>query len=247
MTMRFQIEVAVETPEDAATADSGGADRIELSTALDLGGITPTPGLYQEVRAATKLPVLVMLRPRPGDFVYSDAEFRVLLRDAAAYRPLAPAGFVFGALRDDGAVDTDRCLQVLETCGAVPCVFHRAFDRCPDPVAALAELTELGFVRVLTSGRETSALAGSPHIKELRKHAGNRIELLPCGRIRAGNVETVIRVSGCTQVHASFAETIPESPAVGKRGYQRRSRVSLDDLSETRRVLDRLALNLYDD
>jgi copper homeostasis protein CutC len=120
-------------------------------------------------------------------------------------------------------------------------VFHRAFDRCPDPAAALGELIDLGFVRVLTSGREPLALTGSRNIAELQRHAEGRIGLLPCGGVRSVNAETVLRVSGCRQLHASFGEPIPESTAIGRRGYARQSRVSLTELSATRQVLDRLA------
>jgi copper homeostasis protein CutC len=238
---RYLIEVALETPEDALTAESGGADRVELSTALDLGGLTPSLGLFEEVQAATRLPVLIMIRPRPGDFVYSPAELRVMSRDIEKFRPLTPAGFVFGVLSEEGTVNRDACWRLRELCGEVPCIFHRAFDRCPNPRAALDDLINLGFVRVLTSGRQESALAGAAYIAELHKHAAGKIELLPCGRIRAANVETVIRLSGCAQIHASFAEAIPDSPNRGRRGYPPRYRVGIADLSETRKRLDEFA------
>jgi copper homeostasis protein CutC len=241
MTTRFQIEVAVETPGDASTAAAGGADRIELSAALDLGGLTPSLGLFHEVREATQLPVFVMIRPRPGDFVYDEAELRVMGRDIEAFRPLGPAGFVFGVLREDGSVDREACTQLRETCGGLPCVFHRAFDRCPQPSEALEDVIYLGFARVLTSGREPTAVAGATNIAKLREAAGGRIELLPCGRIRAANVETVVRVTGCEQVHASFGEPVPEEPGRGRRGYTVRSRVSLENLSDTRKRLDFLS------
>jgi copper homeostasis protein len=243
---RYTIEVAVETPDDARIAEAGGADRVELSAALDLGGLTPSVGLFEEVRASTRLPVVVMIRPRPGDFVYSDDEFRIMARDIEVYRPAAPAGFVFGALTADGKVDQQQCRLLLDRAKSVPCVFHRAFDRCPVPSAALAELIDLGFARVLTSGRESTALAGSTNIAEMHNIAHGRIELLPCGRIRSANAETVVRVSRCHQVHSSFGESMPEPEERGRRGYPPRTRVSQSDLEATRRLLDDLAVELLD-
>jgi copper homeostasis protein len=243
---RYLIEVAVETPDDAAVATSGGADRIELSAALDLGGLTPSVGLFEEVRAVTNLPVVVMIRPRSGDFVYSDAEVRVMARDVEVFRPLAPAGFVFGILTPDGTPDRVACEYMREKAGNIPCVFHRAFDKCPEPEAALDELIGLGFARVLTSGGESTALAGAPAIAELNKVAHGKIELLPCGRIRSANVDSLLRFTRCTQIHSSFGEPVPESPERGRRGYQQRSRVGVADLTATRALLDQLALEWYD-
>jgi|SRR5579883_1061341 len=237
---RHVIEVAIETPADAKTAETGGADRIELSTALDLGGLTPSVGLYEAVREATGLPVFVMLRPRPGDFVYDPGEVRAMARDAEVFRPLGPAGFVFGILQEDGRIDRAACAHIRELCGGLPCVFHRAFDRCPVPGDALEDVIHLGFTRVLTSGRETTAIAGGGNIAKLRVAAAGRIELLPCGKIRASNIETVAEVTGCTQFHASFGEPVPEASERGRRGYPRRSWVSLSDLTEARRRLDEL-------
>jgi copper homeostasis protein CutC len=242
---RYVIEVAAETPDDAATAAAGGADRIELSAGLDLGGLTPSVGLFEEARAATKLPVVVMIRPRSGDFVYADAEVRVMARDVETFRPLGPAGFVFGALRADGTPDREACEYLRERAGTVPCVFHRAFDKCPDPAAALDELIDLGFARVMTSGGESTALAGAPAIAELNKVAHGRIELLPCGRVRSSNAENLLRFTHCTQIHSSFGEPVPESPDRGRRGYQQRTRVGAADLAATRALLDRLALEWY--
>jgi copper homeostasis protein len=215
MPTRFRIEVAVETPGDAKAAAAGGADRLELSSALDLGGLTPSVGLFEEVLAVSQLPVFVMIRPRPGDFVYDAAEVRVMARDIEAFRAVAPAGFVFGVLNEDGGVDREACARLQQACGNLPCVFHRAFDRCPQPSEALEDVIYLGFRRVLTSGREPTALAGSTNITKLREAAGGRIEVLPCGQIRAANVETIVRVTGCDQVHASFGEPVPEEPGRG--------------------------------
>jgi copper homeostasis protein len=239
---RILIEAAIESPDDARAAEAGGADRLELCAALDLGGLTPSLGAFQEVAACSRLPVVVMIRPRPGDFVYSDADVRVMLRDVEAFRPLNPAGFVFGCLAADGRVHTDHSRRLVSAGGGAACVFHRAFDRAPDPMAALDTLGELGFARVLTSGGADTATAGSVNIAAAVKRAGPRLTVLPCGRVRADSAVTVVQATGCTQVHGSFAEAVPVGRDRGVRGYPSRSRTSQDEVAACREALDRYAL-----
>lgn len=237
---RVLIEAAVETPDDAAAAEAGGADRLELCSALDLGGLTPGAGTFLEVRETCRLPIAVMIRPRAGDFVYSDAEFRVMLREIRVFRPNAPAAFVYGVLRPSGQVDAERCRALITAADGVPCVFHRAIDRTPDIAAALGVLSKLGFARVLTSGRESTALAGSPVISQLTRLAGDRLRVVPCGRVRSDSVAEVVRLTGCAEVHASFAEPVPEGDGAGHRGYQQRVRTSRSEIEKTRAALDSL-------
>lgn len=236
--LRILIEVAIETVEDALAAERGGADRLELCAALDLGGLTPSLGAFHEIRDRVSLPICVMIRPRPGDFVYDDADFRVMLRDIAHFLPHEPAAFVFGLLRPDGRVDDGPCVELVSRAGPVPCVFHRAFDRVPDQAATLATIRDLGFRRVLTSGQAATALEGSPRIATLMRQAAGRIEILPCGKVRAKDVESVVRVTKCNQVHGSFAEPMPLGEGRGYRGYQQRSRTSAEEVAATRAVLD---------
>lgn len=238
---RVLIEAAVETPDDAAAAAAGGADRLELCSALDLGGLTPSAATFLEVRDACKLPIVVMIRPRGGDFVYTDAEFRVMAREVAVFRPKKPDAFVFGALWPNGRVDVDRCEALVRAAGDVPCVFHRAFDRTPEVSETLDVLTKLGFVRVLTSGRESSALAGSPVIGKVVKLAAGRVKVVPCGRVRADSAVEIVRQTGCDELHGSFAMPVPVPDDVGYRGYQEQCRTSRDEIAKTRAALDELA------
>jgi copper homeostasis protein len=240
---RILIEVAVESVDDAVAAEQGGADRLELCAALDLGGLTPSLGAYLEVRAAARLPVWVMIRPRPGDFVYTEGELRVMTRDIEAFGGVGaggPDGFVFGVLREDGSVDSDRCGLLRQRAGDRPCAFHRAFDKCPDPHAALDRLVQLGFCRVLTSGREETAAAGARAIASAVRHAAGRIEVLPCGRIRAADVEDVVRLTGCHQVHGSFSEAVPAGKGRGQRGYPVRHRTSRAAVAAARVEADKI-------
>jgi copper homeostasis protein CutC len=234
---RVLIEAAVETPEDAAFAEGGGADRLELCSALDLGGLTPTLGTFFEISAARQLPVFVMIRPRGGDFVYTASEFRVMCRDLETLLTYRPAGFVFGLLKPDGQVDWDRCGELIQRAGGLPCVFHRAFDRTPDLPEALEELITLGFRRVLTSGREATAIAGAKTIATLVAQAAGRIEVLPCGQIRAKDVAEVVRVTKCNQVHGSFALPLPVEEGRGYRGYPARLRTNSDEIRAVQEAL----------
>lgn len=235
------IEAAVESVADAVAAARGGADRLGLCAALDLGGLTPSLGAFLEVRAAAALPVVVTVRPRPGDFVMDDDEVRVMARDIDAFRPHRPAGFVFGCLSADGLVNADQCRRLMDAAGGVPCVFHRAFDRCPYPSGAVDTLADLGFLRLLTSGREDTALAGAAGIAATRTHAAGRVQVLPCGRVRADTVADLVRLTGCDQVHGSFAG--PRMPQKGRgfRGYPAVRRTNADEVAATRAVLTQLS------
>jgi len=238
---RILIEAVVETIDDAEAATRGGADRLELCAALDLGGLTPTLGVLHGVRAVSGLPVVVMIRPRGGDFVYDERELRVMARDLEAFLPHHPAAFVLGVLDESGRVHEAACKLLLELAGGVPVVFHRAFDRTPDPAAALETCIELGFARILTSGREATGLAGSPAVRKLRDAAAGRIEVLPCGRLDAKNARDVLHVTGCTQLHGSFAVPVPEGDARGRRGYAQRCRTSEGEVAAVRAAVDRTA------
>lgn len=238
MTGRVLIEVAVESVEDALAAEAGGADRLELCSALDLGGLTPSLGTYLEVRAASKLPVWVMIRPRPGDFVYSESECRVMARDVATFCDHDPAGFVFGVLDAEGKVAAETCRQLRYRAGLRPCVFHRAFDRTPDLAASLDRLIQLGFRRVLTSGGAEMAIEGVKHIAAIVRQAAGRIEVLPCGRVRADVAPKIVQRTGCDQLHGSFSEPVPLGDGRGHRGYPKRTRTSAAEVAATRKAID---------
>lgn len=237
MSPRIVIEVAVETPEDAAFAEGGGADRLELCSALDLGGLTPTLGTFFEVAAVRQLPIFVMIRPRGGDFVYTASEFRVMARDLETFLPYRPAGFVFGILKANGRIDVDRSGELLQRANGLPCVFHRAFDRTPDLTQSLEDLVVLGFRRVLTSGREATAIAGSKVIAATVTQAAGRVEVLPCGQIRAKTVAEVVRVTKCDQVHGSFATPLVPEEGRGYRGYPARMRTNSDEVRAVQEAL----------
>jgi copper homeostasis protein len=203
---RVQLEVCVETVEDAIAAEAGGADRLELCADLSVGGLTPSVELFRQVRAAVKLPIAVMIRPRPGDFVYSIAEFDMMGFAMSRFRPLNPDAFVFGAIDLDRRIDTRSMEWIKRWNKTVPMVFHRAFDEVEDKVAGLEELIRLGFTRVLTSGGVGGVPDHLPTLKALVAQANGRIQVMPGGGVRSDTAGRVVQFTRCEHLHGSFSE-----------------------------------------
>jgi copper homeostasis protein len=200
------LEVCVASVEDALAAEAAGADRLELNMALELGGLTPTASLLQEVKHAVQIPVIAMIRPRAGGFCYSRAESLVMMRDAELLLGLGADGLVAGALLADGTMDCRFWQQIGQMARGRETVFHRAFDVIRQQEVALRQLIDFGTTRVLTSGGRVTALEGSDQIARLKRLAGGRIEVLPAAGITPENVSDLIRATGCDQVHGSFRE-----------------------------------------
>ncbi len=215
-SQRVLLEVPVASLNDALVAQDGGADRLELNAALFLGGLTPSLGTLIEVKAAVRLPIIVMVRPRPGGFAYDEADFKVMQRDVDVVLEHGADGIAFGILTSDGRVDGERCCRLLRRIGNKTAVFHRAFDVTPDPFEALEQLIDLGFRRVMTSGQEQTAYNGIKRIAELMNRGQGRIEILPAGGINRFTLADVLARTGCNQVHASLR--VPrEDPSVMAR------------------------------
>jgi copper homeostasis protein len=198
---RILLEIVASTVEDCMIAESGGADRIEMCAAIATGGLTPSLGTLVEAKKRVGIPVMAMLRPRAGGFCYSDEDFRVMRRDAALLLEHGADGIVFGILHADGSLDATRCGKILELAGDSQTVFHRAFDVVPDPLQALDQLADLGFMRVLTSGQKKTAAEGHKRVRQLMLQANGRIGILPGGGVRPHNVHQLMQSTGCTQVH----------------------------------------------
>ncbi len=208
------VEICCGSLEDALHAQEGGADRVELCSALCVGGLTPSLGTILAVEAQVKIPVMVMIRPRAAGFHYRDSEIAVMERDTRAALEAGAEGVVFGALAADGSVGEAACGRLRLAAAGREAVFHRAFDATPDPFRALEQLIDLGLTRVLTSGQCSSALEGSATLGRLIEQARGRIEILPGGAIRAHNVQELVRATGCRQVHlTAFASASDPSAA----------------------------------
>jgi copper homeostasis protein CutC len=203
------LEVCVEDISGLQAAVAGGANRIELCAALPLGGITPSPAL---IRAGAKagIPVHVLIRSRAGDFVYDAHEAELMAADIGESIHAGLAGVVIGASRSDGTLDASllrKLIAVAREAGArrgspVSLTLHRAFDLCPDPIAALEIAVDLGFDRILTSGGAVSAVAGRAVLTELVKRAGGRIKILAGSGIDPDNVGSIL-ATGVEEIHAS--------------------------------------------
>ena len=199
----IHMEICCGTASDASIAVQHGADRIELNSALELGGLTPSVGCMTATRSIVSVPVLAMIRPRAGDFCYDEIDWKTAAADAKALIQNGADGLVFGFLAQDRQIDVDRTKAMLELAEGRDCVFHRAFDYTPDWKKAIDTLINLGIRRVLTSGQRSCAAEGADRLAEMVSYAGAAIEILPGGGIRPDNVQSILRTTGCRQVHLS--------------------------------------------
>ncbi|WP_205602586.1 copper homeostasis protein CutC [Chelativorans alearense] len=205
------LEVCVDDPSGMAAAIAGGADRIELCSALDLGGLTPPAGSMAGV--ASPVPVYAMIRPRAGDFVYTEEELDVMARDIEAARQAGLAGVVLGAGKRDGSLDYRALKRLAEISGGLGTTLHRVFDLVPDRAEAVEMAVELGFERILTSGGAPTAAEGVEALEETIAAAAGRISIMPGAGI---NVETIGRLLPrlpVGEVHASCSTVEPVSDA----------------------------------
>jgi copper homeostasis protein len=226
---RRLLEVAVQTVADARAAAQSGADRLELCSALEVGGLTPSWGLLRAALAAVRLPIVVLIRPRPGAFCYAADEIDVMCADVGLAFELGATAVAVGALRPDGGLDEAACRRLVAAARGGAVVSHRAFDLVCDPAAALERLISLGFTRVLTSGGAArlsggaDSAAGVARIAALQRQATGRIEILPVGGIRAENVAAVLTATGCTQAHTACGTTArdpwPRASRSGALGF----------------------------
>ncbi|MBK6940044.1 MAG: copper homeostasis protein CutC [Planctomycetes bacterium] len=198
-----QLEICAQSVTDVAAAARGGAHRIELCCALDCGGLTPSAALIDRARAATRLPLFVLLRPRPGGFTYDEFEWDVVIDDAARAMDAGVDGIVAGALTRVGELDGPRLERLKRRIGSLPLTLHRAFDHVRDPARALDHACALGITRVLTSGRALRAIDGVVELARFVALAAGRVEILSGGGVRADHVAELIARSGVREVHSS--------------------------------------------
>lgn len=215
---RIMLEVAVDGPGGLAAAVAGGADRVELCAALDLGGLTPAPGLVAQARVCG-LPVFAMIRPRAGDFVFDAAEVQAALDDIAAMRAAGLAGVVIGAALPDGLLDAAALARMVAAAGPLAVTLHRVFDLVPDQAAALEVAVRLGLGRILTSGGATGAVDGAARIAALVAQARGRIGILPGAGITPANVAGLVAATGVAEVHASCAASLAQDARAVALGF----------------------------
>ena len=207
MPQRALLEVCVESVEGVIAAQTGGADRAELCVNMLEGGTTPSAGLLALARRQARIPLHAMLRPRGGDFLYSELEFAVMRHDVKVVRDCGVQGIVCGILTEDGRVDRKRMEKLVRLARPLGVTCHRAFDMCRDPFEALEDLIAVGVERVLTSGQRRSAMDGLGVLAKLVEHARGRISIMPGGGIKAADVKTILQSSQAREVHANPAAT----------------------------------------
>ncbi len=209
MPNEIVFEVCVDSVDAAVAAERGGAHRVELCSDLLEGGLTPSHGTLEVARKRLGIKIMSMVRPRGGDFCYSEAEFDVMRHDVAAAKALGADGIVLGLLNPDGTVDRKRTEELVAIARPLPVTFHRAFDMTRDPFEALDTLIELGVDRVLTSGQEPTVLEGIDLIAALVERAAGRIIVMPGGGITERTAPKIVRALKVSEMH--FAALEPEN------------------------------------
>jgi copper homeostasis protein len=239
---RITLEVCVDTLDDVVTSKQIGAGRIELCSSLELGGLTPSYGLVRHA-VSLGIPVFAMIRPRAGDFVYSDLEVDCMHTDIEILREAGISGFVFGALDSQNELNETALSRLIAACKGLPATLNRAFDISADPIRTLDRAIELGFDRILTSGASASVTTGLPLLSKLFKRAKDRIIIVPGGGITPETVRELLENLPVREIHASCKKLVAtgrEASAqvnVGRGESQDRYRTDPDALKELLRII----------
>jgi copper homeostasis protein len=201
---KYIIEIATSDFVTTKAAADGGADRIELCANLGEGGTTPSYGHIRKCREATGKLIYPIIRPRGGDFLFTDEEFGIMLRDVNMCKELGCDGVVIGLLKTDGTLDVIRTTMLVEAAYPLGVTFHRAFDRCRDPFEVMEQLVEIGCERILTSGQRPTAPEATDFLEQLNRVADDRIIIMPGSGIRKENIKMIAERTGCTEFHSSL-------------------------------------------
>ena len=250
MGNKFLLECATDSVESALAAAKGGADRLELCANLIIGGTTPTLALYDEVRSHSDIPLFILIRPRFGDFLYTDYEANVICREIEMFQKAGAEGVVIGSLNKDGSLNAEHMKRFIDSAKDMSVTLHRAFDMCADPFETLKQAKKLGVNTILTSGQAPSSLEGIDLYEKLIEKANGEISILAGGGIKASTIEKLLKQTSLTAFHMS-GKIVVESgmefrnPAVSM-GLPRISEYNIwltdeNNVREARRVLDEAA------
>ena len=201
---KYIIEIATSDFATTQSAVEGGADRIELCANLAEGGTTPSYGTIKQCRIAFDVDIYPIIRPRGGDFLYTDEEFSIMLEDIKKCKRLNCDGIVIGLLNKDGTIDIKRTSRLVDMAYPLGVTFHRAFDRCKEPFEAMEQLIQIGCERILTSGQQLSVVDGVELVAELNKAADQRIIIMPGSGVRQENIKMLAEKTGCVEFHSSL-------------------------------------------
>ena len=236
----MKLEICANSYQSAINAEKAGANRIELCSELAIGGITPSYGLLKKVMNDLTIPVHVLVRPRSGDFTYSDTEFQILKEDILICKELGVLGIVSGVLHIDNSIDIERTKELVEIAKPMNFTFHRAFDWVLNPIDEIKNLEKIGVVRILTSGQETSAEKGLNNLIEFQK-ATSKITIMPGGGINKNNIK-LFQENEFKEVHLSATsqtKTI-EKPSISMNSNKHfdETQIATSDIEHIKTCLD---------
>ena len=197
------LEVCVDCYTSILNAQKAGADRIELCSALNIGGLTPSYGLMKQAKKIDNMEIFVMIRPRSGDFLYDDNEFQAMKHDIEIVKEMGFDGIVTGILKSDGNIDMDRMEELCKLANPLKVVIHRAFDDANQPMKDVQGLIEMGVCRILTSGQRANAPTGGDFIAKLESEYGDKITIMPGCGVNAKNIAQIREITNCTNYHLS--------------------------------------------
>jgi len=216
--MNYRLEICVDSVESAINSQIAGADRVEFCDNLLEGGTTPGYGSIVSARSNLDIGLHVIIRPRGGDFLYSDLEYDIMRRDIEICGENGVDGIVIGILRTGGNIDIERTAKLIEFAYPMPATFHRAFDMCSDPVQGLEDVIDTGCTRLLTSGLKNKAQDGIETIRELVIQAGERIIIMPGGGVDETNVALIITATKVKEIHLTGRKTIDSEMIFRRQG-----------------------------
>jgi copper homeostasis protein len=237
---KIKLEIAVFSVEAALAAIKAGADRIEFCENPQEGGTTPSFGSLSTLISLTSKPVFPIIRPRGGDFLYTENEFNAMRSDVLMARKLDYPGIVVGLLNADGSIDTERTKRLVDLANPMEVTFHRAFDRCKDPFKALEDIISTGCKRILTSGQVPNAADAIPLLKKLVEQAGDRIIIMPGSGVRSNNIKEIMQATGAKEIHSSARKMLPTQMLYFKATMQEELLSTGVDKDEIKKMLEQL-------
>lgn len=204
----YILECCVDSVESALEAQKGGANRVELCSALVIGGLSPSVALFKMVRDAIDIKIHVLLRPRFGDFCYTEYEHEIIKEEVKMFRELGADGIVIGTLKQDGSLNMEQMRELVSEAGEMSITLHRAFDMCEDPMKTLEDVKDLGIHTILTSGQKNSCINGTELLAELVRKADNKVDILIGGGVDASVIQELYDKTGATSYHMSGKITL---------------------------------------
>lgn len=247
--MGYTLECCVDSVESAIAAKKGGADRLELCSALVIGGLSPSQALYRKIREQADIPIRVLLRPRFGDFCYTDYEHEILKEEVRSFCRLGADGIVIGTMKPDGTLNLEQMKELMEETQGMTVTLHRAFDMCQDPFQTLEEAKRLGIHTILTSGQKNVCTEGMDLLKELVEQAQGKTEILVGGGVDASVLPVLAEKTKAKAFHMSGKVSIESEMQYRKQDVSMGAasvseyeiwRTSEKRIREARRVLDHL-------